>query len=321
MIKDSVSEKPSVLVMMASYNGDKFISEQIESILAQKGVDVTLIICDDGSTDSTREICLAYEAKFSNVIYNENRVNKGLAKNFMDILLSDKANCFDYYAFSDQDDVWLPEKLYHAICILTERESEYPVLYYSDIENVNCNLSGGFREFSSWLSCAHTLIAVLAINWASGCTMVFNSKFRSLILEYEPNSYPRNHDGWLHLVAITCGEVVADLNNSYIKRRISGDNQVGQRDLERTESLPAIIKRWRRIFDDSNHCQTLTAEYLLKGYGDRMNNVDFNTVQKFASMPHSFIARLLVARELVKCPFPTRSLAFSFALKAIMNRL
>lgn len=102
--------KPSVLVMMASYNGEKFITEQIDSILSQKGVDVTLRICDDGSNDSTPSICESYTSKYDNVLFEVNKVNKGLAKNFMDMVYDDNALGFNYYAFSDQDDVWLPEK-------------------------------------------------------------------------------------------------------------------------------------------------------------------------------------------------------------------
>ncbi len=313
--------KPSVLVMMASYNGEKFITEQIDSILSQKGVDVTLRICDDGSNDSTPSICETYASKYDNVLFEVNKVNKGLAKNFMDMVYDDNALGFNYYAFSDQDDVWLPEKLIHAIRQIEAQVHNEPALYYSDIENVGRNLNGGTREFASWNPCSHELVAALTVNWVSGCTMVFNSGLRSLILSYRPSSYERNHDGWVHLVAMVSGVVIADLDSSFIKRRISGENQVGQRDLEVTESFKSVMKRWRHIIKKSVHCQTRVAGYLLDGYENVMRRDEADFVRMYAKMPTSLFSRIEIGKELLHCPFPTRSMARGFAIKALLNRL
>ena len=321
MNEDITGKRPSVLVMMACYNGSKYICEQIDSILNQQDVDVTLRICDDRSKDETADICHAYANDNKNVHFSINAVNKGLAKNFMDMVMSEEAEGYDYYAFSDQDDVWLPDKLIHAIIKLRDEATEGPALYYSDIENVNSDLSGGSKEFWAWKKCANELIAVLSVNWASGCTMVFNPELRSWILGYEPNSYPRNHDGWLHLAAMVSGTVIADLGNSYIKRRLSGENQVGHRDLEKTESISNLVGHWKRIFSNSDHCQTVAASYFLRGYGEKISQDDLQLIQTFASMPHSARKRLKIAERLFACPFPTRSMACSIALKALMNRL
>lgn len=315
------NDKPTVLVMMASYNGEKYIAEQIDSILAQEGVDVTLRICDDGSSDSTPAICESYAAEHGNVHFGVNKENKGLAKNFMDMVYDDSACGYDYYAFSDQDDVWLPEKLVHAVGEIESKAYGGPALYYSDIENVGCDLSGGAREFAPWGSCSHELVAALTVNWASGCTMVFNPGLRSWFLAYEPSSYARNHDGWVHLVAMVSGTVIADLENSYIKRRISGENQVGQRDLEATESVSAVAKRWKRVLKESNHCQTRVAACLLEGYAGSMSKRDVKLASRYAAMPDSFLSRIKIACRLILCPLPTKSMALSMACKALLNRL
>lgn len=313
--------EPAVLVMMASFNGEKYIAEQIDSILSQKGVDLTLHICDDGSSDSTPAICKSYAAKWDNVHFEVNKANKGLAKNFMDMVYDESAFGFDYYAFSDQDDVWLPEKLIHAIREIDSKAHGVPALYYSDIENVGRDLDGGTREYASWSSCSHELVAALTVNWASGCTMVFNSGLRSWILSYEPNSYDRIHDGWVHLVAMVSGVVISDLENSFIKRRISGENQVGQRDLEATESLNSVAKRWKHIIKKSAHCQTQVAGYLLDGYESVMGRDKADLVRMYAKMPTSFFSRIEIGKELLHCPFPSRSMARGFAIKALLNRL
>lgn len=314
-------DKPTVLVMMASYNGEKFINEQIDSILEQKDVHVTLHICDDGSSDSTPAICESYASKYDNVLFEVNEVNKGLAKNFMDMIYDDSALGFNYYAFSDQDDVWLPEKLIHAIRQIEAQVHDEPALYYSDIENVGRDLNGGSREYASWCSCSHELVAALTVNWASGCTMVFNSGLRSWILSYKPSSYDRIHDGWVHLVAMVSGTVIADLDNSFIKRRISGENQVGQRDLETTESFKSVVKRWKHIIKKSAHCQSRVAAHLLDGYGNVMGRDEANLVRMYAKMPTSLSSRIGIGMKILNCPFPTRSMTFSFAIKAILNRL
>ena len=321
MCESRKEDKPSVLVLMASYNGGKFISEQIESILNQNDVEVSLHICDDGSNDETVDICCEYAKKFNNVSFSINHENKGLSKNFMDMVLSENADGFEYYAFSDQDDYWLPNKLIRAIDKLEEQVDGNPGLYYSDVENVDCNLEGGFREYSRWKSCNQELIAVLTVNWASGCTMVFNDQLRSVLLEYIPPSFPRIHDSWLHLVAFVSGVIVPDLENSFIKRRLTGGNQVGLRDLESVESISSTIKKWKKLATNSIHSQAEAASYLLNGYGQSLSARDYKLIQLFASMPHSLKARIAISRKLFLCPFPTRSMACSFSLKALMNRL
>lgn len=94
---------------MATYNGELYIEEQINSILTQTYQDYTLYIQDDGSKDKTVEIIKSYSLAHENVVYVDNGLTKqGAGQNFMTLL-----NCVesDYYMFADQDDVWLPFKI------------------------------------------------------------------------------------------------------------------------------------------------------------------------------------------------------------------
>lgn len=306
--------------MMATYNGERYVAEQIDSILSQKGVDVTLLISDDGSVDGTCAICEGYAGCDSRVRFRKNPENKGLARNFMDMVYDPASDGYDYYAFSDQDDVWLPEKLDKAVEALSAVGGK-SALYYSDVENVGEDLGGGTREFAAWARCAHDLVALLTVNWASGCTMVFNPKLRSWLLSYKPATYERNHDGWVHLVAMITGTVVADLDHSYIKRRISGGNQVGVRSLEEHDSLPSVARRWKRFLNQSQHSQTRVARYLFEGYGSIIQQDEANVISTFAQMPVSLAARLRISSKLYACEFPTKSMAHGYAAKALMNRL
>lgn len=313
--------RPSVLVMMAAFNGDRYISQQIDSILAQEGVDVTLLISDDGSTDNTCTICEGYAKRDSRVHFRRNPSNKGLARNFMDMVYDEHSAGFDYYAFSDQDDWWLPEKLLCAIVALKKNTHDEPALYYSDVDNVDENLEHGQREYAGWSNCSHSIIALLVVNWASGCTMVFNPELRKQLLLYIPASYERLHDSWVHLVAIVTGSVVSDLSNSYILRRISSDNRVGVRNLERNASLHAVIRGWRHIFKKSKHVYTHVAKQLYEGYCSKKNTKEAEIISVFVKMPKSVIARIKISHLIIKCSFPSKDMALGYALKAMMNRL
>ena len=101
-----------ISVCMATYNGCRFIREQIDSILNQTGVEVELFIRDDGSKDNTVKILEEYEQKHNNV-HVDTGINLGFRQSFIQALLSVMG--YEYYSFSDQDDYWEKEKLYQVL--------------------------------------------------------------------------------------------------------------------------------------------------------------------------------------------------------------
>ena len=308
-MSDTLEQVPSVLVMMATYNGEKYVTEQINSILEQEGVNVTLLISDDGSSDATPRICSRYADDLPNVRFSVNEKNKGLAKNFMDMLYSSDATSFDYFAFSDQDDYWMPNKLNKAIEAIAAA-GEGPRLYYSDVCNVDEQLNGGSREYGAFAPYADSLGLLLTINWASGCTMVFNSAFASVLQQYVPDSWPRIHDGWVHLVARALNAQAPDLSHVYIKRRISGQNQVGERGLN-SLSIRRIEIILSSFFKASEHNLTKAATLLLDGYGDCMSEEDRRLVSRFADGRYSLLKRLgMMFDPAFSQPFPLESIMF-----------
>jgi rhamnosyltransferase len=112
MEKQKVTMK--IVVLLSTYNGATYLRGQIDSILAQKNVDVQLLVRDDGSTDSTCAILQEYADRGELTCFAESNV--GVVKSFLALCL--RAPVADYYAFADQDDVWLPEKLWHAVTAL-----------------------------------------------------------------------------------------------------------------------------------------------------------------------------------------------------------
>ena len=152
-IKNNAAEAlPKVLVLMATYNGERYLREQVDSILSQKDVDVTLLITDDCSTDGSYEIAQKYAESDPRVISKRNEANVGVGMNFLNMLYGAEPGQYDYVAFSDQDDVWLDDKLAVACRAIADEAAKpdakrvdpfgIPVLYCSDLLNVDIDLGG-----------------------------------------------------------------------------------------------------------------------------------------------------------------------------------
>lgn len=289
---------PRVMVLMATYNGEKYLKEQIDSILAQEGVAVQLWISDDRSTDSTQDICARYARNHPNITFTINSSNKGCTDNFLGMVHSLRISDFDYLSFSDQDDIWKPDKLSQAVSMLRHAQDS-PCLYYSDVTNYdfeNDTLVNGGDEYRPFASCAHNLKSLLCANWASGNTMVMNKSLAELLQKYYPTSFRRYHDTWVHLVALSCGQTVADLENSHVIRRISGDNEVGLRNFGtfNKNRLKGILKT---LFDRNSHDLTDAAKSLLAGYGCFMAKDDLEAVTLFAESAKHPMLRIRVVRD------------------------
>lgn len=165
----------SVQVVMSTYNGEKYLKEQIDSILSQEGVYVRLYIRDDGSSDRTTDILASYQEHENVKIEKGN--NLGFAKSFLTAL--DECDEADYYAFSDQDDVWEKDKLSTAIEILEEESQSTPLLYCSALQRVDENLNP--LHVQSYHGLRINLPSMLTRGRLAGCTFVFNNTLRNLV--------------------------------------------------------------------------------------------------------------------------------------------
>jgi rhamnosyltransferase len=114
---------PRVAVLMATYNGEKYLQQQIDSILAQKKIAVSLFIRDDHSTDQTRSIIESYQRSGANVFLLEQKpVQLNVTRNFFSIVRDIDLAAIDYIAYSDQDDIWLDDKMHAAITAIIENK-------------------------------------------------------------------------------------------------------------------------------------------------------------------------------------------------------
>lgn len=200
MRKDS----PHIVVLMSTYNGSQFISEQVESIIRQQGVKVSLWIRDDGSSDGTRQVLAELQKTHSGIelILEE---NVGVSASFFR-LLEKSGSRYDYYAFADQDDVWKPDKLIRACEMLDKGNLETPRMYYSRLEFVDVNLHRlGYSSIPTTRGYHNALVQ----NQATGCTVVLNRSARDLVCQHIPE-WTLMHDWWCYLVISAFGEVVYD---------------------------------------------------------------------------------------------------------------
>lgn len=249
-----------VQVLLSTYNGEKYIKEQIESILNQKEVEVSLLIRDDASSDKTIEIIGKLADKNNNIIYYKDE-NLGPARSFMDLLY--KSGEYDYYAFADQDDIWQKQKLISAINMLKEKENE-PSLYMSALEVVDENLNFiETKKINGNLSFEGEMIR----NFATGCTMVLNKKLCDIIKQYNP-SYLIMHDSWITRVCYAVGGNVIIDDNSYIKYRQHTGNVLGYKD----EGFQKIKRQFNIAFKNNISMRVNIAKELKKGYYKMLTN-------------------------------------------------
>ena len=212
----------SVQILMSTYNGEKYIKTQLNSILEQDYQDIELFIRDDGSTDHTCEIIKEYADKYPCVTWYRGE-NLGVQKSFFDLIT--KADLGkDYYAFADQDDKWLHGKISRAVSILDTYSKEIPVLYCSDKIIVDEELKP-LKVTVSRVMKKPSFGNALVQDMCTGCTAVMNKKLLKLIIRKIPN-YVIMHDWWLYLTATCFGEVYYD-EKSYILYRQHGNNASG----------------------------------------------------------------------------------------------
>ena len=264
-----------VNVLMSTYNGHQYIAEQIYSVLNQKGVEVKLYIRDDGSSDNTVQLAENYEQV--TVIKGH---NIGVGASFMTLLLEcPKA---DYYAFSDQDDIWDEDKLKSSVSLL-ESYKDVPALYVCNQRNVDKRLNFIENRFDNDFP-QQTLLNVLFMNLYAGCTMVINDSLRKQLCDSKkcpPLTFfnHRIHDAWIACVALSIGKLIYD-KTPHMSFRRHGNNQtdaeiVRGKKINIGVSIKLFSSKIKRVIRRSmkkSRGIELTARYLLKGYGSALTD-------------------------------------------------
>lgn len=270
--------KYQITVLMSTYNGEEYLQEQIESILKQEGVEVRLIVRDDGSCDKTLSILEHYSRKGLLSFHAENNV--GPQQSFLQLL--QEAPTDDYYAFADQDDIWFPDKLINGIRGICDNP-QIPSLYFSQTLLTDERLNPIPTEpIHPKLTFGESLVYA----YASGCTMVLNHELRKKILSYTP-SYIDMHDRWLINIVTAIGGILIFDKEPHILYRQHARNAIGLHD--------SLYKEWkqrlRRIFHNQQIRYRIATE-IYHGYLHLMPQEHVETLELFIHAKHRIRPRL-----------------------------
>lgn len=216
-------------ILMATYNSEKYISEQLQSIINQTYKDFHLYICDDVSTDSTSNILSEYKLQYNNTIsILKNETNKGAKYNFSNLFQTSQA---DYIMFSDHDDVWLNNKIEVTYNKMIELENKYskdiPILVFTDkfVTDDKLNITAKSHNKSEKFNTNDfSLNRLLMGNVASGCTIMVNAALRKICGTINSNALM--HDYWLMLTAAAFGNI-GYINIPTMYYRQHNNNQLG----------------------------------------------------------------------------------------------
>ena len=259
-------ENNSIQVLLSSYNGERYIEKQIDSIFRQENADVHCLIRDDGSIDNTINIIKKVQQKYLNIQLIEGK-NEGFANSFYDLVcLSDK---YDYYAFADQDDLWEPDKL--VSCINSIKDCEEAALGYCNgfISDENFNVYGLLFDncFKS-----KNIYESLIINPAPGCSMVFNSKAKELFLKADKSKITY-HDFWLYVVCSLFGKVnCVDQPKFYYIQHI--DNALGS-----DRNMLNVYKNRINQLKKKTHCREDMAGEIIRCFSEHLTEEEIDNIK------------------------------------------
>lgn len=225
---DNVNVSNEIAILLATYNGENFLREQLDSILSQTYTKWHLYIHDDGSKDNTIEILNEYQTLYPNKItVVAGKPTGGAKNNFYFLLKNIEA---PLYMFSDQDDVWLPSKIEMEVDAWKQNKAEkIPVLIFTDLRIVNQNLdiiSESLWEYYKFNTVNIRMQSLILQNVVTGCTMLFNRKLRDMMIMHKNIDSVPMHDKWGAMIALQFGKMIRITDQTILYRQHE-NNAVG----------------------------------------------------------------------------------------------
>jgi glycosyltransferase involved in cell wall biosynthesis len=231
----STKIQKTVLVLLSTFNGEKWLHEQIESILSQKDVSVILLIRDDGSTDNTSQVVLKFREQISKM---EDQTHLGFSQSYLKLMLESKKYEFDYIAFSDQDDIWDENKLIQAINLINSSGKNH----YSSRRFI---FSNDDRENIVQIIPKRPVKALsynfLVENVAPGCTTVLTRDFFLNEIVHRLSLMLIEYDHFIYMLAAITDNCCFD-SDSRIRYRLHNSNAIGM-GKQKQRSIDVVIHR------------------------------------------------------------------------------
>lgn len=273
-----------VTILLSTYNGERFLSAQLNSLYAQDYPNIKILVRDDGSSDGTWAILAqAQQQGKLQIVHSGN--NLGPAQSFFKLLKEAAATETGFVAFCDQDDVWSPEKVRLAVASLAAHPAHIPALYCSSLEMVDSEL----RHLGAIVSFARPGFGnALVENIAVGCTIVLNRPAIDLVVKSLPvQAYM--HDWWCYLVISCFGEIIFD-SRTPIKYRQHGNNSVGAP----INVWAGLQRKWHR-FTKGRRWISEHADIFWQKYNEQLSEEQRYLLTLIKQLPYSFRSRLALA--------------------------
>lgn len=274
--------EPLVDILLATYNGSRFVGEQIESIRRQTYMNWRLLVSDDCSTDGTLDVVKQFARTDSRIqIVSEGIKHGGAKENFFSLMRhSDSRYCM----FCDQDDVWLPGKIANTFDLMRRLEGEHrdvPLLVFTDMKVVDGNLATiheSFECFSSIDPSRSRFPQVIAQSLGAGCTMMVNAETRDISLKIGSTDDVIMHDWWITLVAAAFGHI------AYLDEATSLYRQHGMNELGAVEYSPLKRASHFNQMTESVAATVRQARAFISFYSELLSEEQLNIIDEFIAM-------------------------------------
>ena len=250
-----------IAILLATYNGEEYLREQLDSLYHQTFKDWTIYVHDDGSADQTCNILKEYAEKYDNFIILDYPSQHSAKDNFLSLLQKVEA---DYYLFCDQDDKWCTDKIEKQIIQLKETESNNPnkpVLVFTDLFVVDRELN--LINESMWrfggIHPEHltTFDEGGAFEFVTGCTMMFNRQAKDAVVF--PADKAVMHDAWISLCVLRSGGIVKAIYEPLVYYRQHGNNTLGVNNWSQYSLFKKLLNLKKSVIANYKHYRMLNA--------------------------------------------------------------
>lgn len=285
-----------VSIVMASYNGEKYLGEQIDSIMSSTYQDFEIFIVDDGSQDNTMEILEQNKEKYPDKIHiSQNESNMGVTLNFLNAI---NKTTSDYVMLCDQDDVWNKDKIARTLKKVKQMEVQFgkniATAVFTDAYVVNDKLELIYESFfrsgrlnPRLIDLSHLLME----NKLIGCTVMINGALRRILQSYPLPKKAKFHDGWLGLIAASFGRI-GFINEPTLLYRQHSANVVGN-----SSFLSYILSRVRNLSKQREALRSLyiQAAEFANLYNDLFDSKKLEVIVRFSKLhKERFIRRRII---------------------------
>ena len=242
-----------VAILLATYNGEKYLKKQLDSLYNQTYLKWELYVHDDGSTDNTLEILKQYMIIHKNIRLFTSPVGCGAKNSFMFLI----NNVFaDYYFLCDQDDVWHKDKIQKSLACMFDLENKHketPIIVHSDLcvvdENLNM-ISGSFwRYMMIYPEKLVTFDQLGANSLVTGCTMLFNNATKNVIKHPAVNA--TMHDVWIALCVSKNNGIIYNISTPLIDYRQHKNNTLGAKNMKKQSRMNYKIRHLKTIYNQN----------------------------------------------------------------------